>query len=354
VFSSPCIADGRIYIGEGFHYNPDCKLYCVNAATGKKLGEFPTKSQVESSPTVVNGKVYFGAGNQGVYAADAFPDKSGAMKEIWHFQPRSEKIVRFGASPVVANGRVYIGSGVDRIYEEQQPGSCETALYCLDAETGQELWKVPVDLPCWAAPVVSGDVVFFTLGNGDLYFDATVPAGQVLCLDAKTGKEVWKHTVLAEPESPSNGVHTCPAVDAQSVYVGSRTGYCYCLDRFTGKQRWKKYVGSPVFASPVLDQGAQTGCAVNVFVLATGGRVSCLDAKTGQAHWAYNDLVQQDVFLGSTPAIVSVPTPAGIRRQIYFGMYFGAFQSPKKEPFLYVLEDVLTVPTINAAAPAQP
>ena len=41
VFSSPCVADGRLYIGEGFHQHADCKLYCLDAATGKKLWDFP-------------------------------------------------------------------------------------------------------------------------------------------------------------------------------------------------------------------------------------------------------------------------------------------------------------------------
>src|SRR5207253_232027 len=39
-FSSPCLADGKIYFGEGFHEDSDCKLFCLDASTGNKLWEF--------------------------------------------------------------------------------------------------------------------------------------------------------------------------------------------------------------------------------------------------------------------------------------------------------------------------
>src|SRR5260370_37072708 len=55
VFSSPCVADGRLYIGEGFHQDSECKLYCIEEATGKKVGDFPTASHTESSHRVCNG-----------------------------------------------------------------------------------------------------------------------------------------------------------------------------------------------------------------------------------------------------------------------------------------------------------
>src|SRR5205807_2286647 len=36
IFSTPCVADGRVYVGEGFHVDPVCKLYCLDAETGRK------------------------------------------------------------------------------------------------------------------------------------------------------------------------------------------------------------------------------------------------------------------------------------------------------------------------------
>src|SRR5262249_48809530 len=59
VFSSPCLSDGRLYIGEGFHKHSDCNLYCLDAVTGKKLWEFKTLSHTESSPCVAAGKAFF-------------------------------------------------------------------------------------------------------------------------------------------------------------------------------------------------------------------------------------------------------------------------------------------------------
>ena len=71
VFSSPCVWNGRLYIGEGFHSDMMCKLYCIDAAKGEKLWEFATKGHTESSPRVIDGRVYFGAGDDGLYCVDA-------------------------------------------------------------------------------------------------------------------------------------------------------------------------------------------------------------------------------------------------------------------------------------------
>src|SRR5262249_29783573 len=80
-FSSPCLADGRLYIGEGMHRNFPCKLYCLDAATGRKHWHFEAAGHIESSPCVASGRVYFGAGDDGVYCLDA---RTG--KQLWHYQ----------------------------------------------------------------------------------------------------------------------------------------------------------------------------------------------------------------------------------------------------------------------------
>ena len=66
VFSTPCFADGRLYVGEGFHEHSACKLYCLSADKGDLLWEKKTAGHTESSPCAAEGRVFFGAGDDGL------------------------------------------------------------------------------------------------------------------------------------------------------------------------------------------------------------------------------------------------------------------------------------------------
>src|SRR5260221_14780082 len=121
MYSSPYLADGLLYIGEGMHASFASKLHCLEAATGKPRWRFGTNSHVESSPCVADGRVFFGAGDDGVYALDA---QTGA--KLWQFDDRAH----VDSSPAVENGRVYAGSGLSRPFHPSE-------LFALDAATGQ-------------------------------------------------------------------------------------------------------------------------------------------------------------------------------------------------------------------------
>jgi outer membrane protein assembly factor BamB len=309
VFSSPCLADGRLYIGEGFHQNAGCKLYCLDAETGKKLWDFPTRSHTEATPYVAGGKVYCGAGDGGLYCLDA-----ATGQERWHLAG-----LHVDANPVVADGRVYGGSGVGDEYKE-------TALFCLDAETGKELWRMPTDLPVWGMPAVAGGFVYAGVGNGNFMESAERPAGAVLCLEAATGKRVWRYDV-------ADAVLTHVAADAERVYFGSRDGNCYALERKEGKLAWKVGLGSPVVASPALVPG-EGGAAL--YALGSAGRAVRLEAATGQVEWRFDVAkdAKQDadaVQLFSSPCVVT----GGERRRVYFGSGLDNFA----RGILYAIEE---------------
>jgi outer membrane protein assembly factor BamB len=325
LFSSPFITGGSVYLGEGFHDDRDCKLYCLDAVTGKKKWEFQTTSQVESSPRVFGGKVFFGAGNDGIYCLGA---RSG--RKIWQYPAPGHKgrLLRVGSSPTLAKGKLYAGSGVDRNATDD-PG--ETAVFCLDMADGKLIWKNETPLPCWGAPVISGTEVFFTLGNGDVYTDAPDPAGAVLCLEAVGGKQVWRTDL-------PNGILAQPAVDDDHVYCGCRDGNCYCLARADGRVLWKTSLGSPVISAPVPAPSLETGASASLYVAGSRGRVCCLDPATGVAQWTYS-LEQQNAFIAATPGVTVSHTIGGERRHIYVAATLGALTDGR--PVLYRLNDFM-------------
>jgi outer membrane protein assembly factor BamB len=294
MYSSPCLAEGRLYIGEGMHANFTCKLYCLDAATGRKDWDFVAEGHVESSPCVAGGRVFFGAGDDGVYCLDA---KTGQKR--WQFRGP----FHIDASPAVQGDRLYVGSGVSVTYRQ-------TEAMCLSIQTGKVLWRAPVNLPLWGSPEVADGDVFFGLGNGHLQVPAEPPekpAGALVCLAADTGKQRWRYDV-------SDAVFARAAVTPERVYFGARDGHCYCLDRDTGQLAWKQHLGSPVMTTPLLlDE--------RVYVVASGGRVFCLDSDSGRARWVF-DVAEHS---GTRPLLFSSPAGTidtgedGPVRRLYFG-----------------------------------
>lgn len=309
MFSSPTLADDRLYIGEGMHANFACRLHCLDARTGEPCWSFATTSHVESTPTVVAGQVYFGAGDDGIYCLDA---ETGIKS--WQYQ----QALHVDSSPSVVGGRLYASAGISRLYRTP-------AIVCLDAAAGTEIWRLPTELPAWGSPTVSGEQVFVGLGNGRLTqsVDRVADrAGGLLCLESSTGERCWYFPV-------ADGVLARPAVDEKHVYFGSRDGRCYCLEREQGRLRWKHEVGSPIVASVGLAGG-------RVYVLGSGGLVCALDSESGHEIWRW-DLAR---VTGMKPRLLGSPEifeDEDQQRLLYFG---AELQNPiGSTAVLYCLHD---------------
>ena len=316
IFSSPFVVGDRLFIGEGYHQHADCKLYCLNARTGAKLWEFVTMSHTESSPCVVDGKVYFGAGDDGVYCVDA---DSG--KQIWHY-----KGLHVDTSPTVVAGRVYGGSGYgDRYY-----------IFCLKAESGDIVWRQDSKLPVFGSPTVIDNQVFFGSGNGNMLQSAAQPAGALLCVSTAKGEPMWP--AFAVPDS----VLMKPATDAKHVWFGSRDGNFYCLNRRDGSLAWKKELGSPIVTAPALAGCPTCGHSSTLYVAASNGKVFCLDPDNGQEYWAYEMPSQLKPELLSSPRLFA----GNGNRRLYFGAVHTIDGSSMGS--LYCLEDRYPWPTLHA------
>jgi outer membrane protein assembly factor BamB len=275
--STPLVAEGRLYVGEGLHNNFACRLHCLDVRTGKADWSFPTSDHIEGGPTLADGLVIFPAGNDGLYALDA-----ATGKEKWNFRAD----LHIDSTPFVVGGRVYVGSGPSRRFESLQ-------VVCLEVGTGKPVWRTPVKLPAWGSPVVAGDGVFVGLGNGRLTEAHTSPAGGLACFDAKSGAELWTFPV-------PDAVFGRPAVVGERVVFGCRDGNLYGLT-FDGKEAFRVALGGPVMAPSAVDDD-------RVYAVAVSGRIVCVDAADGREVWRY-ELKER----GGEPKCYSGPSIAGRR-----------------------------------------
>lgn len=151
------------------------------------------------------------------------------------------------------------------------------------------LWRVPLG-PSYSGPIVAGDLVYTT--------ETKDKASEVVfALDWKTGKERWRSDWKGAMTVPffaaANGswIRSTPACDGERLYVGGMRDVLVCLDAQTGKEIWRvdfaRELKTPVpdfgfVCSPLLDGDA-------VYVQA-GASVAKLDKRSGKILWrALND-----------------------------------------------------------------
>ncbi len=294
IHSTPCLSDGKVYIGEGLHEDSGCKVYCLDANTGSLVWSCDTESHTESSPVVADGKVYCGAGDDGLYCLDA-----ATGKKLWNFPG-----YHIDTRPAVVGNRVFAGAGVGDIYKEP-------AIVCLNAETGAKEWLVKTDLPVWGSPTVAGDLVYFGLGNSRIGETASQPEGALLCVRAADGSEVFR-------SKTGDSVLTNPAVDAYHVYFGSSDGKLYCVGRQTGKPCWQSEMSGEAVASPVLLPSRHSEAPWRVLALGLTGQMKSLDPATGDLAWVRSLIAIEtpEVKLYATAAI-ETPAEESEARRIY-------------------------------------
>ncbi len=272
VYCTPVVAGGRVYCGEGLHTDPHCRLFCLNAETGEKLWAKDTTSHTEGTPVVDGGRVYFSAGDDGLYCLTV----DGG--EVWHYRGK-EQGLHIDTPVVLANGRVYAGSGYNTY-----------AAVCLDAVTGEEVWKKELPYRSFGNAVVSGDRVFFGVGTGRLTEDLntdpeqgrppeTTPAGAVVCLSAATGDTLWTADL-------DRAAHTQLSADGRAVYAACRDGWLYALDRGTGKRVWRFSYGEPLTTGTATASYTKAKLTLAVYAAHPAGRVQAHDPLTGKVYWA--------------------------------------------------------------------
>ncbi len=146
-------------------------------------------------------------------------------------------------------------------------------------------WKVKVGTGD-ATPVLAGDKIYLNTRQED---DEVI-----LCLDANSGKMIWfdKYAVKAAsgPASSHPGPRSTPVIGDKKIITFGISGILSCLDASTGKVIWRK--DNPSGAVPEFYTGMSPLVAEGLCIVQTGskgnGCVVAFDLRSGDEKWRYN------------------------------------------------------------------
>jgi outer membrane protein assembly factor BamB len=139
------------------------------------------------------------------------------------------------------------------------------------------LWRAAVGRG-YSACSIEGDRVY-TMGNES-------DTDTVYCLDAATGDVVWKHTYKCKGGSYP-GPRATPVVDGDRLYTVSREGDVLCLDKTAGKVNWQVNVAREYGAgAPKWGHSASVIVLDNMLLLNAGPSGLALDKLSGRKIWS--------------------------------------------------------------------
>ena len=230
----------------------------------------------------------------------------------WRGPNRDAKVAGFTApdtwpQELSQKWKVQVGDGVstpalvgDRIYVIARQGGNEVTR-CLDASTGREIWKdeyesQPADGPASRYPgprssptVADGKVITFGV------------RGVLSCLDAETGKVIWRKSDYAD-SLPRFYTSSSPiVVDGLCIAQlgGEQAGAIVAYDLASGNEKWKWAEDGTAYASPVLMSINGT----SIIIAETDDNLVGLDVSTGKAVWQTPYVVTGRGYNAATPIV---------------------------------------------------
>ena len=311
---TPMVFSGAYYEGLFFRGGThDNTLYCFDATSGEILWTYNPQTEDGyfcSGPAVAYGLVYELNKDGFLYALDV---DTGEL--VWKYE--GPGLLMFPGNPSVADGKIYATTGQTASYVSEES---ESEFACLDAYTGELLWKLPIEA---FAPRESVAIAY-----GNLYL---IPGSVTTAVDEESGEEystfnqVWAISTsswsmfrrdsahsAAGQSAPENltlrwkfttdgAVISSPSVADGMVYVGSQDKNIYCLDSRTGSLIWNFTTGARIKSSPAIADGM-------VYVGPDDGNVYCLDAEDGSLIWSTDAGGHIEVNFAAAPALRSSPT----------------------------------------------
>jgi len=230
----------------------------------------------------------------------------------WRGPNRDGKAARFTApktwpKELTEKWKVAVGEGVatpalvgDKLYVfSRQEGGEVTR--CLEAATGKELWKDKYDAMGATGPAqpFSGPRSSPTVADGKVVTLGI--RGVVSCLDAASGKVLWRKDDF-KGATPRFFTSSSPLVTGGMAIVqlgGGEDGGVIAYDLANGAENWKWSGDAPGYASPVL----LTVAGTKMVIAETDKKIVGLGLGDGKLLWETPFVVQGRGYNASTPLV---------------------------------------------------
>ena len=227
---------------------------------------------------------------------------SGSLKAKW-----TAPVAGGYSGPAVVGNRIYVtdlvtkaDAKVDNFGRKSFDGT--ERVLCFDANTGKAIWKheynvtyaisYPAGPRC--TPVVDGGNVYTLGAEGDLF-----------CLEAQTGKVVWSRKLKDDYKTNSAlwGFAAHPLIDGDNLITlaGGDGSHTVCLNKKTGKEMWRFGTAPEQGYSP---PSIITAGGVRQLILPNPTAINSVDPATGKLYWT----LPYDASNGS---VIMVPIQVG-------------------------------------------
>jgi outer membrane protein assembly factor BamB len=288
--SSPALVEDKLFFGDGMHQTDGAVLHCLRAQKGLPLWQLAVPGKLvhlEGSPTVSQGRLYVGSGAAGVFCVDTNrvtldgkeTDLAAAQKVLekkwaellaryeadkkkdpdFAMPPSEDQLPKPAPCTVWQQGRdqwhvdapvAVVGDRVlvcSAFLDDEKLG--DRALFCLDARTGKQLWKTPLRLNPWGGAAIVDNLV--VIGGSSVRYDPKLlkgARGEVAAFDLASGKEKWRKDV-------TGGVVSCVALAGGLAVATATDGKIRAFNLADGERRWMYDARFPLFAPVAVAAG---------------------------------------------------------------------------------------------------
>lgn len=193
------------------------------------------------------------------------------------------------AGPAVVGGKVYVtdyekASGDDKPAPTKRNSLVgKERVLCLDARTGAELWTH--EYPCdYTISYPAGPRCTPTVDEGRVFCLGAM--GDLVCLAADSGSVVWSKNLPKEYAAPVPlwGFAGHPLVHKNLLIstVGGKGSCVVAFDKQSGKEVWKALTAQEIgYSPPTL---VEAGGAVQLLIF-NGDGLNSLNPDTGEVYW---------------------------------------------------------------------